>query len=51
MITKFTYWILFQIYGVASTINSANYVYFIALEKVLDLKNPAAGTIEIAFVF
>jgi hypothetical protein len=32
-----------KIYGEASTINSANYVYFIALEKVLDLGHPTAG--------
>lgn len=31
-----------KIYGVASTINSANYVYFIGLEKVLSLNNPEA---------
>lgn len=34
-----------KIYGEASTINSANYVYFIALEKVLDLGHPTAVTI------
>jgi hypothetical protein len=33
-----------QIYGEASTINSANYVYFIALEKVIDLGHPTAGS-------
>lgn len=31
-----------KIYGVASTINAANYVYFIALEKILALDNPEA---------
>ena len=31
-----------KIYGVASTINSANYVYFIGLEKILELNNPEA---------
>ena len=29
-----------SIYGVASTINAANYVLFIALEKVISLKHP-----------
>lgn len=29
-----------SIYGVASTINAANYVFFIALDKVIDLKHP-----------
>ncbi|KAK8725346.1 hypothetical protein OTU49_010822 [Cherax quadricarinatus] len=29
-----------SIYGVASTINSANYVYFLGLEKVLALSHP-----------
>ena len=35
-------WILVahQIYGVAHTINSANYMYFKALEKVLSLNHP-----------
>ena len=31
-----------KIYGVALTINSANYVYFIGLEKILELNNPEA---------
>ena len=31
-----------KIYGVASTINAANYVYFIGLEKILALGNPEA---------
>jgi geranylgeranyl diphosphate synthase type 3 len=31
-----------SIYGVASTINAANYVLFIALEKVLELRHPEA---------
>ncbi|XP_046654709.1 geranylgeranyl pyrophosphate synthase-like isoform X1 [Daphnia pulicaria] len=31
-----------SIYGVASTINSANYVYFLGLEKVLGLNHPQA---------
>ena len=31
-----------KIYGVASTINSANYVYFIGLEKILELNNADA---------
>ena len=34
-----------KIYGVASTINSANYVYFIGLEKILELGKPEAVTI------
>ena len=34
-----------KIYGIASTINSANYVYFIGLEKVLALNNPEAVNI------
>lgn len=29
-----------SIYGVASTINAANYVYFLGLEKVLSLNHP-----------
>lgn len=29
-----------SIYGVASTINSANYVYFLGLEKILSLDHP-----------
>lgn len=31
-----------SIYGIASTINAANYVIFIALEKVLELNHPEA---------
>ncbi|KAL2855830.1 isoprenoid synthase domain-containing protein [Aspergillus pseudoustus] len=31
-----------SIYGTAQTINSANYVYFLALQEVQKLKNPAA---------
>ncbi|KAL9961234.1 hypothetical protein ACROYT_G030139 [Oculina patagonica] len=34
-----------QIYGVAHTINSANYMYFKALEKVLSLSRPQCITI------
>ena len=30
-----------KIYGIALTINCANFVYFLALEKLLELKNPA----------
>ncbi|ORX58711.1 geranylgeranyl pyrophosphate synthase [Hesseltinella vesiculosa] len=30
-----------HIYGVAQTINTANYVYFLALEKILTLNSPA----------
>lgn len=29
-----------SIYGVASTINSANYVYFLGLERILSLDHP-----------
>lgn len=31
-----------NIFGTAQTINSANYVYFLALQEVQKLKNPAA---------
>lgn len=34
-----------SIYGVASTINAANYVMFIALEKVVALKHPKVNLI------
>jgi len=34
-----------SIYGVASTINAANYVLFIALERVLSLSHPEATTV------
>ncbi|XP_068243946.1 terpene synthase [Palaemon carinicauda] len=34
-----------SIYGVASTINSANYVYFLGLEKVLALNHPKATAV------
>ncbi|XP_047487880.1 geranylgeranyl pyrophosphate synthase-like [Penaeus chinensis] len=34
-----------RIYGTAATINSANYVYFLGLEKVLALNHPKATTI------
>lgn len=34
-----------SIYGVASTINAANYVMFIALERVLSLNHPDATTV------
>ncbi|KAI3333541.1 isoprenoid synthase domain-containing protein [Ustulina deusta] len=34
-----------KIYGTAQTINSANYVYFCALQELQKLKNPAALTI------
>ena len=34
-----------KIYGIASTINSANYVYFIGLEKILELGKPEAVTL------
>lgn len=34
-----------SIYGVASTINAANYVLFIALEKVLSLDHPEATVV------
>ncbi|KAJ3327087.1 geranylgeranyl pyrophosphate synthetase [Kappamyces sp. JEL0680] len=31
-----------KIFGMASTINSANFVYFLALEKVMELEKPTA---------
>lgn len=31
-----------NIFGIASTINSANYVYFLGLERVLKLGHPKA---------
>jgi len=34
-----------SIYGVASTINAANYVFFIALERLLSLNHPEAMTV------
>ncbi|XP_074643488.1 geranylgeranyl pyrophosphate synthase-like [Tubulanus polymorphus] len=34
-----------NIYGVAQTINSANYVYFLGLQKVLSLGHPDATTV------
>lgn len=34
-----------NIFGVASTINSANYVYFLGLEKCLELDNPRATAV------
>lgn len=34
-----------SIYGVASTINSANYVYFLGLERVLALHHPQGTTV------
>lgn len=34
-----------HIFGVASTINSANYVYFLSLEKCLQLGDPQATTV------
>lgn len=34
-----------HIYGVASTINSANYVYFLALQKILVLGDPRSSSI------
>jgi geranylgeranyl diphosphate synthase type 3 len=34
-----------SIFGVAQTINTANYVYFLALEELAKLKNPACLTI------
>nr|CAI5847948.1 unnamed protein product [Callosobruchus analis] len=35
-----------SIYGIASTINSANYTSFIALERVMDLKHPEVLTFK-----
>lgn len=34
-----------KIFGVAQTINSANYVYFLALQELSKLNNPALITI------
>lgn len=34
-----------SIFGTAQTINSANYVYFLALQSLSQLRNPAAMTI------
>jgi geranylgeranyl diphosphate synthase type 3 len=34
-----------KVYGVASAINSANYVYFIALQKCASMNNPKASAI------
>lgn len=36
-----------SIYGVASTINAANYVLFIALEKVQELGHPEVRSIRL----
>jgi len=35
----FVYLVAHKIFGIPSTISCANYVYFIALEKLLELKN------------
>lgn len=40
-----------SIYGVASTINAANYVMFIALEKVLNLDHPEVWNFANVFCF
>lgn len=40
-----------SIYGVPSTINSANYVYFLALEKLSVLEHPEAYTIFTRILF
>ena len=34
-----------RVFGVASAINSGNYVYFIAMERTLKLQHPEAMTI------
>lgn len=39
-----------SIYGIATTINAANYVIFIALEKVLDLNHPEVVYIQNCFI-
>ena len=31
-----------RVFGVASAINSANYIYFVAMEKTLELGDPKA---------
>ena len=31
-----------RVFGVASSINSANYIYFVAMDKVLKLNHPKA---------
>jgi geranylgeranyl diphosphate synthase type 3 len=37
---KISFSVAHNIYGVPQTINSANYVYFLGLEKVLQLGHP-----------
>ncbi len=34
-----------RVFGVASTINSGNYIYFAAMERTLKLEHPKAMTI------
>ncbi|KAJ1550555.1 geranylgeranyl pyrophosphate synthetase, partial [Cladochytrium tenue] len=34
-----------KVYGVASSINAANYVYFLALQRIADLENPSCVSI------
>jgi geranylgeranyl diphosphate synthase type 3 len=34
-----------KVYGVASAINCANYVYFIALQKCASMNNPKASAV------
>ena len=45
LVTRSRIVVAHHIYGVASTINSANYVYFLGLEKALTLNHP--GVIKI----
>lgn len=40
-----------SIYGVASTINAANYIFFLALEKVQSLDHPDVSSARIKLVY
>jgi len=35
-----------NIYGVATTLNSANYIYFVGLQKLLEMGKPEAGQVK-----
>lgn len=37
-----------HIYGIPSTLNSANYIYFLGLQKLLDLGKPEAAQVNIS---